>query len=98
MRFFYKDEARGKTTREMNSYHTDLWRPKHFVFLPFRLNFKPLRLKIRVQLLRVKPGAYPGVLDNFILCNLKAFPMTETELKLIAAAASMGLRRAPVKG
>ena len=28
----------------------------------------------------------------------RAFPMTETELRLIAAAASMGLRRTPKAG
>ena len=32
------------------------------------------------------------------LLSLKAFPMTDTELKLMAAAAKMGLSRMPRKG
>lgn len=35
---------------------------------------------------------------NFNLRNLRAFPTTDTELKLIAAAAKIGLRRMPLKG
>lgn len=35
---------------------------------------------------------------SFVLRNLKAFTMTETELKLIAKAAIIGLSNKPVKG
>ena len=33
-----------------------------------------------------------------IFFNLREFPITDTELKLIAAAAMIGLRRIPTKG
>lgn len=36
--------------------------------------------------------------QSFALRNLRALPTTETELKLIAAAAIMGLSRTPKKG
>lgn len=36
--------------------------------------------------------------SNFVLFNLKEFRITETELKLIAAAAIIGLNKIPKKG
>ena len=35
---------------------------------------------------------------SFALLNLSAFPTTETELKLMAAAANMGLNKIPKNG
>jgi hypothetical protein len=39
-----------------------------------------------------------NILYIFTLRNLSAFPTTDTELKLIAAAAKTGLKRIPRKG
>ena len=44
------------------------------------------------------PATAPRLSYNFALLSLSAFAMTETELKLIAAAAMMGLRRMPKNG
>ena len=44
------------------------------------------------------PHSKSPVAYNFARRNLNAFPITETELKLIAAAASIGLKRIPKNG
>ena len=43
-------------------------------------------------------GCVPRASYSLVARSLRAFPMTDTELKLIAAAAIMGLRRSPKIG
>ena len=47
---------------------------------------------------RTKPESQPSTLQRDIRRNRKALPITETELKLMAAAAIIGLNRIPKKG
>jgi hypothetical protein len=48
--------------------------------------------------LEAKVGSHPFPLQILARRRRSAFAMTETELKLMAAAAIMGLRRMPVRG
>lgn len=57
-------------------------------------------LRKNAKKIRFRTGLYKKVfiLQIFALRSLRALPTTDTELKLIAAAAIIGLRRIPKNG
>jgi hypothetical protein len=56
-----------------------------------------VKIYISISLFCVTCSCF-AAFHNFTLRNPRAFPITDTELKLIAAAAIMGLKRMPKNG